>query len=84
LTVAESQLELAATARDFERLPRSGTESGKYAWEIDFEPTTAYDPAGIRSLYSPIVTRVRVEWGESTSARHSVELATIRLQGMLR
>ncbi|MDH4109086.1 MAG: type II secretion system GspH family protein [Gammaproteobacteria bacterium] len=84
LLIAESQLELAAAARDIDALPRQGTAAGKYDWAIDFEPTSAYEPVGIRSLYTPVITRVRVEWGDTHSARHRIELATVRLQGMLR
>jgi len=84
LLVAESRLELAANAADIRDLPRQGVTDDGYAWQIEFEPTSDYDPVGIRSLYAPVITRVTVAWGDSYVPGHSVELATVRLDGALR
>ena len=79
IMVAESQLTLAATARDPALLPRSGEVDDKFAWSLDITRAPQLTMSDAASLYAPLQVTVQVSWDADTRSPGSITMSTVRI-----
>ena len=79
IMIAESQLDMAAAARDPAMLPRNGEVGDKFAWSLDIARAPQFTMSDAASLYVPLQVTVQVSWDADTRNPARITMSTVRI-----